>query len=174
MMDTSPKSPPGKRRTWIVILIYLSAIYLTLPVMRPLLQLLYGSVGRGTMGVMVNTVMSITAATVLYVSIKKGHVRFALIALPLGALAAVLYIMELPEERVHFLEYGVLGFLLIRAAGARYRQLAFSLFIVLIASSVDELIQFMLPNRVGELRDVGMNVAGGMIGLWVGRVLYLP
>jgi VanZ family protein len=37
---------------------------------------------------------------------------------------------------------------------------------------VDEIIQWFLPNRVGDMRDVAMNSFGGLSGLWLGRFLY--
>jgi VanZ family protein len=126
------------------------------------------------MSMAVGVVLLIIASVTVILISRKGPGRLLPVALPFLSLAAVMYLMELPEERVHFLEYGVLGFLLIKAGGTRYRQLAFSLVIVIMASSLDEFIQLILPNRVGDMRDIAMNAAGGMIGLWVGRYWHLP
>ena len=38
--------------------------------------------------------------------------------------------------------------------------------------AVDELIQWGLPNRVGDWRDVGFNSAAGLLGTLVGVVLF--
>ena len=37
---------------------------------------------------------------------------------------------------------------------------------------VDEIIQWFLPNRYGDMRDVVMNSLGGISGLWLGQFLY--
>ncbi len=37
---------------------------------------------------------------------------------------------------------------------------------------VDEIIQWFLHNRYGDIRDVVMNSLGGMSGLWLGQFLY--
>ena len=37
---------------------------------------------------------------------------------------------------------------------------------------VDEIIQWYLPNRYGDIRDVVMNSLGGVSGLWLGQFLY--
>ena len=37
---------------------------------------------------------------------------------------------------------------------------------------VDEIIQWYLPNRYGDIRDVMMNSLGGISGLWLGQFLY--
>ena len=53
-------------------------------------------------------------------------------------------------------------------------------FIILLASGlfimsvglVDEIIQWYLPNRYGDIRDVMINSLGGISGLWLGQFLY--
>ncbi|MEK7197011.1 MAG: VanZ family protein [Thermodesulfovibrionales bacterium] len=86
---------------------------------------------------------------------------------PLIAALIFIYQMERPEERVHFLEYGILGFLVSTATGTGSRHLIRALLLIVLIGSVDEFIQLLLPNRVGDLRDVLMNATGGVLGLWV-------
>ena len=49
--------------------------------------------------------------------------------------------------------------------------LASGLFIMSVGL-VDEIIQWFLPNRYGDIRDVVMNSLGGVSGLWLGQFLY--
>ena len=76
--------------------------------------------------------------------------------------------MKYVVEKIHFLKYGFLGWLVARDEknGGRggLRSLCsavlFSFFIV----CCDESIQWFLPDRVGDIRDIGFGVAGGFWG----------
>jgi hypothetical protein len=164
--------PAGNRKIWAAIAIYIFAIYITLPVMRPFLGLLYSSIGRETVSLLVNGALVLISVLIAVVFSGKGLIKLLLVALPMALVAIFVFMMELPEERVHFLEYGALGFLVIRAVGQGHRQIAFSFVFIILTGAVDEFIQMMLPNRVGDLRDVIMNAAGGTLGLWIGRIWY--
>lgn len=61
-------------------------------------------------------------------------------------------LLERVEERLHFLTFGVFGIVSILLFNPR---LAFM--VCVIGSAGDELLQFYLPDRVGDLRDVAMN-----------------
>jgi len=92
------------------------------------------------------------------------------------AYAVVLAIMNQPEERLHFLEYGALaGF---TEAALRARRAALggplgvlpSLLAILLTAALgwlDEIIQYFVPVRVYDWRDVGFNAAAGalLVGL---------
>jgi VanZ family protein len=70
-------------------------------------------------------------------------------------------------ERVHFVEYGVLTFLFYRASLPN-RDLSVLLLPVvagLIVGTVEEWFQWFIPNRVGEARDVFLNLAAIGCGL---------
>ena len=82
---------------------------------------------------------------------------------------------ELPAERIHFLEYGLLAFLTYKALEKDMIQkkslYALTLLMVAAVSLLDEGIQYLLPNRVGELRDVALNVVSGTMGLFITLVI---
>jgi hypothetical protein len=165
---------PDKRRLWVGIALYVLVIYVSLPFTRPFLKFIYAQVGRGTVSAAVSAAIVVAASALCLAALRKGPLAFVLIALPLAALVFTTFTLRLPEERVHFVEYGLLGFLLIKANGTTWRRSAFSLALVLAVGGLDEYIQHLLPSRVGDWRDVLMNAAGGVVGLWVGRVWYLP
>ena len=108
--------------------------------------------------------------------------RYGVIA---GAVvAAVAYIAftrtGVPEvdvvERVHFIEYGAIAFLFYMA----FRPLGDSaMFVVpvmaaLIVGTLDEWLQWFIPNRVGEARDVLLNLVAIACGLAFGAALEPP
>ena len=74
--------------------------------------------------------------------------------------------LRLGEEKIHFIEYGVLGLLVYRALLPNikgYMVYIAGLIIVLLIGWGDEIIQYFLPNRVYDIRDVVMNFSGGLI-----------
>ena len=95
-----------------------------------------------------------------------------------GIYAIVLTDMRMVEERVHFLEYGLVGGLIYAAlrerrdnrveGGAAPGLLArfpapTAMLLTGLLGWGDEGIQALLPQRFYELRDVGMNVAGVLV-----------
>jgi hypothetical protein len=148
---------------WLLIALYIAVIYLTLPLMRPVLNYLYSSVGKGTLG--------IASASIVLLSVKRGLPRALLIGILLVIAALFIYGMDRPEERIHFLEYGVLGFMVLKGMKEHRHMIVLSFVFVALVGAVDELIQWLLPNRVGDLRDIAMNAAGGMLGIWTGKLL---
>lgn len=109
----------------------------------------------------------ILAAAVLAAVLLRGLPPRAVIlsAVPLITAGAVAWSMDRPEERVHFIEYGLLGLMLVKALGGR---LAPGLVVVTAVGAGDELIQLFLPDRVGDVKDVLVNAGGGALGLLVG------
>jgi len=74
--------------------------------------------------------------------------------------------MGQPEEAVHFLEYGVLGILLYRAFEDRVPDptvYVAATLTGLLAGTVDEFIQWLVPGRFWDFRDIVLN--GGAVAL---------
>ncbi len=67
----------------------------------------------------------------------------------------VIFPMSLPivEERLHFILFGAFGFVSLRL----WRLLP-GLLVCCLAAGGDELLQWFLPSRVGDWRDVGFNL----------------
>jgi hypothetical protein len=92
-------------------------------------------------------------------------------AIALAGAYSALSAGELPEsnavERFHFLEYGLITFLFYRA----WLPLADAAVFVLpllagvIVGTAEEWLQWFIPNRVGELRDIFLNAAAIVTGL---------
>ncbi|MCP4401922.1 MAG: sulfatase-like hydrolase/transferase [bacterium] len=71
-------------------------------------------------------------------------------------------------EKVHFLEYGFLALLLCKAFSYRVKDKSaylLSLLLVYLIGMTDEGIQWALPQRVGEYRDIWMNFTSGALAL---------
>lgn len=71
-------------------------------------------------------------------------------------------------EKVHFLEYGLLGLLLCKTLSYHIKDKTAYLLgvvVVYIVGMSDEFIQWALPSRVGEYRDIWMNFMSGGLAI---------
>lgn len=104
---------------------------------------------------------------------RGGELRAYALSLLLYAVAlADSHLYQAIEERLHLIEYGVLGWLVWRALhasrlAASRRSLGASavltLAVVSLVGLVDEGIQSLLPSRVGDWRDVTLDVFSGLL-----------
>jgi hypothetical protein len=88
--------------------------------------------------------------------------RHALWIVPLFIIAP--WFLSIVEERVHFILFGLFGFFTLLLFPARR---AYALCLLL--GVADESLQWALPDRVGDWRDVGLN----LLAAWGGASLAL-
>jgi len=159
-----------KKSVWIIIAIYIFLIYSTLPITRPILNFLYASLGQRFLSIIVNIIFVVITVFIIYFLRKKNKLKISFLFLLI--ILFLINKIERPEERIHFLEYGILGALIFKATGKGTKQNIFAIILLFIIAVIDELIQYILPNRVGDIRDIVMNLTGGVIGLWLGKFWY--
>ena len=71
-----------------------------------------------------------------------------------------------PEEAIHFVEYGLLSYFVFRALSARIHDKTIyvtALLIVAFVGTLDEFIQWLMPARYWDYRDVGINALASVI-----------
>ena len=108
--------------------------------------------------------------------------RFAAIGLALTIAAAYSTTMATgaPEvdivERVHFIEYGVIAFLFYRAwrPAADISVIVLPVLAGVVVGTLEEWFQWFIPNRVGELRDVALNLVAVVCGLMISVAISPP
>jgi hypothetical protein len=86
-----------------------------------------------------------------------------------------LKLKKVPEEAVHFLEYGLLSFFLFKALCCQVRDksiyITATLFAFLIGT-FDEILQWITPQRYWDFRDAGLNaLSGGLFQLAIWKVI---
>ncbi len=82
-----------------------------------------------------------------------------------------------PAERFHLIEYGVLAYLAYRAFRLDFSETKAYVLSFLLSSGFgffDEIVQYILPNRVYETRDAMTNALAAAVGLMVVKVLVRP
>jgi len=96
----------------------------------------------------------------------------------IAAYAAALLSLNNPVERVHYLQYGLLSYTMYRSLRIRlpnWLVFFWSTGVVFFIGVVDETIQWVLPQRVGEYRDILINgVAALLIQLLLALALRVP
>ncbi|MBD3272069.1 MAG: hypothetical protein GF384_05980 [Elusimicrobia bacterium] len=163
--------PRSKKQAWFHVIVFIGFIYATLGLVRPISTLLKQ---YHLMGPVVAVCLIILALVYARIIIKHKAYRLTPL-LAIGLISAlygaslVLFVVQ-PEERIHFVEYGIVAILLLRAFSfsINRRWIAFgaSLGMCTALGYIDELIQYVLPNRVYDLRDVGLNAFSGLLSLF--------
>ena len=165
----------SKYRLWLIIVVYVLFIYGSLPFFPAFISTLRGFISKELLNLL-SLVLSISFFLLLSVWIynKKYKLKqFLLIISPLLLLTYLSLSLDVWVERIHFIEYAVLGLLISRAVDVRSLScIIYTGCLITLIGAVDEIIQWFLPNRVGDMRDVFMNSVGGLSGLWLGRFLF--
>jgi len=135
--------------------------------------------GRALFGYAVIAATAVAFCALVYVLFFRLKIRSVPQYAWLALIAAfyIYYTLRLwsaPEEAVHFLEYGLLGFFLFRALSltTQDKTVYFAAFFAgSLVGICDEIFQWAVPGRYWDLRDVGLNaLAVGLfqIALWKG------
>ena len=165
----------SKNRLWVLIVVYILFIYVSLPFFPAFISTLRGFISKELLNLL-SLVLSISFFLMLSIWIYKKKYKvnqFLLIISPLILLTYFSLSLDVWVERIHFIEYGVLGLLISRAVNIRtFKESIATCCLITLIGVVDEIIQWYLPNRVGDIRDVTMNSFGGLSGLWLGRFLF--
>jgi len=172
---------PPKRAffPWLWVVLCTLAIFLVVPLARAIQKFVSARWGRPFFGYAVLVITAASFCAIVYVLVFRLKIRSPSNYLWLSAVAALyvyftLKLWRAPEEAVHFLEYGLLGFFLFRALSLSIRDKGIYLTAFLIGSLIgifDEILQWMMPGRYWDFRDAGLNaLATGLfqVALWKG------
>ena len=163
MLRHPPKGDPGK--AWLVVIIWSLVIFATIPLARTIGELVAQQWGKEAFTYAVLVVIVVALAFAVFSVIRHGStVAGSLFWLIAVATVFVTYTIQLgkdsPEEAIHFVQYGVLGVLVFRALAFKHHDVSiyFSAAIICgIIGTTDEIIQWLVPARHWDLRDVWIN-----------------
>ena len=125
----------------------------------------------------------VVAVPVVYsLARRRAPLRAWIVLAAAGAVYLVLAVaMEVPQERLHLVEYGALAILLraafaesaaVRPRGAHSANVDLrSLLAATAIGWLDEAMQGILPNRMYDLRDVGFNALAAAVALGAAAAL---
>ncbi|MFH0879667.1 MAG: VanZ family protein [Lentisphaerota bacterium] len=168
------RAPEGKSwLAWMAFILWSAVIFLSVPLARSLQRYVSAHWGRSlfTDLVLANIVIA-AGAVILYVvrrrTIHRGLGLFWLLGVAVFFVWQTLQLRAAPEEALHFIEYGVLGFLAFHALSYRVRDS--SLYVVALCLSalvgaLDEVIQWLTPERIFDYRDMRLNAMAALLVL---------
>lgn len=164
---------------WLLALAYMGLIFCTLSLVRPLSELLrkHHRLEEFVFAVFGALALLIGVWLVRY---RPSWRQLAVLAAVAVLYAALFFYLELPEERIHLPEYGLLAVIFYgalaerraatpRAAaapgggGASWWPALGASLLTAAAGWLDEGIQHLLPSRYYDLRDVVLNAVAGTL-----------
>jgi len=167
VLDAPPKE--SETRSWCYVAVGVLAIYCTIPVARPLREVVGEQIGLEFF-LYFTIALTVAAGVLAFLNLRKRKLPVNAYVWLFGIVAAfiayIYHLREIPEEAIHVVEYGVIGILIYRALVHRVRDFTIYLiatWVVGMVGVVDEYIQWVAPSRYFDLRDIAINfLAGGM------------
>ena len=104
---------------------------------------------------------------------NPGLFKISAIVMLLIAGMALAWQIKLPQERIHILEYGLLGWFAGRdlmSKTKKKRGFIFAWILTITIGIFDEGFQKILPYRVWDVRDILFNSLGGLWGIGLYRL----
>ena len=138
------------------------------------MELVKAHIGEAGFIILIGLILASTGLAFLIFTIRNhaGWVKTCVLILILIAGLALAWQMRIPVERIHILEYGVLGWFAGRDLIIKNRKIRGVILVCILVAVVgilDEAFQAILPYRYFDLRDIGFNSLGGAWGV----ILYL-
>jgi hypothetical protein len=176
----APFHSARERRLWLAVV---AAVALLLAALYPLQFVLDALRARNLLRLTIAGLFLVCAVAVLLaLARRRAPLRTFLVVALAGAIyAGIALAMEVPQERLHLVEYGALA-LLARAAIAASAAVrawrervtnvdVWSLGLVTLIGWLDEAVQGALPNRQYDLRDVAFNALAAALALAAAAVV---
>ncbi len=156
--------------SWLVVALWSMVIFVTIPLARAIQRFVQKAWGEEVF--LYAVLIAIIAAFGLTLGHQRGRGRISperggwLVGVAVLYLAYAFTLRHNPVEAIHFVEYGILGVLAFRALTHHMRDPGIYLAAALVGGIVgilDEAIQWAVPRRVWDLRDIWFNFFGASL-----------
>jgi len=165
--------------SWFWVALCSLAIFFTVPLARTIQRFVYDKWGSELFGYAVLTSTGIVFFLALYILFFRLKIRSVLNYIWIFVIGCLyvyftLRLWEIPEEAVHFLEYGILGFFIFNALKLKIKDKTIFITAFLIGCLIgifDEILQWTVKERFWDFRDVGLNaLSSGLFqaAMWLG------
>lgn len=134
------------------------------------MDLIKATVGEGGFAFITGIAEAIFLVSFLILAIRKSS-SLAKIPIFIGVLFIGIWLtwqLKIPEEKIHILEFAILGWFACRdliKADKKIKSIIFVLVFILTVGILDEAFQAILPYRVFDWRDIAFNSVGGLWGI---------
>jgi len=161
----------SKQMSWLVVLAWTVVIFITIPLARTIqreFERLFGSGGYFIAAGIIGVFFFLFVLIYIYRrrKVNISHRLGWFIALIIASVWLMKFQLQTPAEAIHFFEYGILSFFLFRACSHHVRDwliYPISVFLLIMIASADEFLQWMMPGRYWDFRDIRLNLLAGMI-----------
>ena len=167
MLDTPPRE--SEIQSWLYVTAGALAIFITIPIARGLRELIREHVGI-TFFLYIAFALIIIAGYLAAKNLRKRDIplnaKVLLLVIFFAFISYVYSLRAIPEEAIHVTEYGAIGLLVYRALTHRMRDIGIYLAASLIVGMIgiiDEYIQWLIPSRVFDFRDIRTNFIAGAL-----------
>ncbi len=163
-----------RSKAWAIAVGYMAFVYSTIPV----LPQVWGMLADYTQGSVryLGIVVVVGVGCGLVVSVwRRAQGQRWRVSVPLACIATaygyLLYeFTRFPAERLHLIEYGLMGYVLLRALRLDLGPMgaySVSFALAVLIGIGDECIQWVLPQRFFEVKDIQLNAVSAILGLSV-------
>ena len=182
--DLTSSAPPQRSHrsewiAWIAVGGWTALIYVTIPFARQLEGFVGKLLGGADGFLVIGLGTTLAGLGWTAIRLQRTHqIRSRSQVLWLAAVAAAFLgyatRFRAPIEALHYLEYAVLSILVFRALSYRHRDFGIYLCAILICAivgTIDEIIQWLTPERFGDIADIELNVVSALlvqIAIWKG------
>jgi hypothetical protein len=161
------------RNRWLPVGAWVFVLYTSIPFVRRLRELFVAHWSPALIGYgVIATVLLATAGALVSMRRSPRPLTAADVVWLLGVGATLVlwtnHLMGQREEAIHFLEYGLLGFLLFRALQPQIQDVSVFLAAALVGvlvGTLDEFIQWIVPGRYWDFRDIVLNAGACVLTL---------
>lgn len=169
-----------REQRWLAFGAYVAVVFVTVPFTR---QIVLALRHTDLLSAAVTGLYAVAVAGVVhYVLFNRrlaDWIAFAVVAALLCIVTVLLLGLAIPEERVHFLQYGAMALLARSAlapsetgAGHPARNLALGIGLTSALGLLEECLQGLVPGRVFDWRDVLMNAGAALTTLFLDELLH--
>lgn len=169
MLDTPPKE--SRATSWLFACSWALIVYMAVPFARRIQLFVTDHWGRALFTYLVLSILILALARAcMILARRRPSLRWWNVAC-LGAVGLAygvfaISLRDAPEEALHLVEYGGLSLLVFRAVSHRVRDpsiYATTWVITTIFGVFDELLQFLVPQRYWDFRDIAINASAAAL-----------
>ncbi|MBN1883403.1 MAG: VanZ family protein [Deltaproteobacteria bacterium] len=159
------------RTSWLIVVLYTGLIFATLADVVLIMDVIERIVGDALNTILAILPLFLLALFLVYLIVVKRERqpwRYLLMIFIILSVALIQRFIYYPDEKVHLVEYGMLGWMIYQAVrtsgGGVAAGYVWTMVLVLIIGTADELVQAYLPMRVFDIRDIVINIHSGILG----------
>ena len=170
MLDTLPKE--SERLSWFYVGLWTLMIYSTIPFARPVAEWIARNLGIQYF-FYIAAAAGVIGSVLVFINLSRRSLPISsylwLTGIAVTFFACAYQLREVPADVIHLVEYVILSVLVYRALLHRIHDHSIyfvATLIVAIIGTLEECIQWVVPSRVFDLRDIRTNfIAGGLAQL---------